>query len=118
MDSPPLLCAGFRAGRNFQDLAGLDQIGIRNLVAIRIEDFVPAIRVPVELLGDLGERVALGDGVGLRGAAGAVEVTPDWTLLKSAFGAVGAVDETPLWTLEKSGFFASPMSALLTVAGP
>jgi hypothetical protein len=44
--------------------------------------------------------------------------TPDWTLLKSAFGAGGAVDEEPLCTFEKSGFLASPMAALRSVAGP
>ena len=106
---------GFRAGRNLQDLARLDQIGIRNLVAIGVEDFVPAIRASVEFLGDLRERVALVDRVGLRGAStvGAVDATPDCTLPKSAFGAGGAVDEAPLCTFEKSGFLASPMSALL-----
>ena len=119
MDAPPLLGTGFRAGRNFQHLAGLDQIGIRNLVAIGVEDFVPAIRVPVELLGDLGERSRPWRPYRSALAQRVRSMSRRTGRCRSPLSArVGAVDETPLWTLEKSGFFASPMSALLSVAGP
>src|SRR5215467_8086399 len=37
--------AGFRTGRNLQHLARPDQIGIRDLVAVGLEDFTPAIRI-------------------------------------------------------------------------
>src|SRR3546814_1703789 len=51
--------------RDLQHLAGLDQVGIVELVAVGLEDPVPCARLAVELLGDVRQRVAPLHGVGL-----------------------------------------------------
>src|SRR5690606_31994969 len=51
--------------RDLQHLAGLDQVGVVELVAVGLEDPVPCARLAVELLGDVRQRVAPLHGVGL-----------------------------------------------------
>src|SRR5690606_11298295 len=51
--------------RDLQHLAGLDQVGVVELVAVGLEDPVPCARLAVELFGDVRQRVALLHGVGL-----------------------------------------------------
>src|SRR6266550_2934977 len=60
-------------GRELEHLTGLDQIGIFDLVPVRLEDLPPLAGVAVDTLGDLRETVALlhdvrpGRGRGARG---------------------------------------------------
>src|SRR5690606_21888212 len=55
--------------RDAQHLAGLDQVGVVKLVAVGLEDRVPFAGLAVETLGDVRQRVATLDGVGLLAAA-------------------------------------------------
>ena len=43
----------------------MDQVRILDAVAVGLENLLPLFGVAVELLGDLGEGIALGDRVGL-----------------------------------------------------
>src|SRR5215471_15930484 len=54
-----LLCPG-----DLQHLAGANEIRVLDGVLVRFEDLFPAVRVAVDLLGDLREAVAGDDSVG------------------------------------------------------
>lgn len=43
----------------------MDQVRILDAVAVGLENLLPLLGVAIELLGDLGEGIALGDRVGL-----------------------------------------------------
>ena len=55
-----LVCGG-----DPQLLARVDQIGVLDLITIRLVDSRPLVRVPVETLGDLGKAVPGDDCIGL-----------------------------------------------------
>src|SRR3954463_14025697 len=50
---------------NLQDLPRLDLVRIRQLIAVRVENGWVGVRITKELLGDLAQRVACFDRVGL-----------------------------------------------------
>ncbi len=53
-----------RVLRDLEHLAGLDEVRIGQLIAIRVEDFHVRVRIAEQLLGNLTQRVARFDGVG------------------------------------------------------
>src|SRR3954466_3734256 len=57
--------------RDLQHLSGLDLVGIAQHVAVRVENLHVVLRAAEVFLGDLAERVASLDGVGLLGVADA-----------------------------------------------
>src|SRR5262245_52801424 len=70
-DRPALTCA-FQCGelsghrRDLEDLARLDLVGVAQLITVRVEDLLVRIRVAELFFGDLAERIASLDSVGLR----------------------------------------------------
>src|SRR4030095_16116149 len=48
---------------DLQNLAGMDQVRVTDLVAVRLEDRLPFLAIAVLLLGDFRETVSLLDGV-------------------------------------------------------
>src|SRR5437868_13614073 len=48
----------------------MDHVRVFDLILVGLKDRIPRTRVAVELLGDLRQRVAAGDGIGLVGSCG------------------------------------------------